>query len=78
MRRDGFRLTGHAALPTYSRGNAVQQYLYVNGRRADHQHHGRLALRNVRHARQRASPDMVRQRGGGDGRQGRVFRETTR
>ncbi|UWQ18581.1 DNA mismatch repair endonuclease MutL [Jannaschia sp. M317] len=30
--RDGFRLTGHAALPTYSRGNAVQQYLYVNGR----------------------------------------------
>ncbi|WP_235962500.1 DNA mismatch repair endonuclease MutL [Jannaschia marina] len=30
--RDGFRLTGHAGLPTYSRGNAVHQYLFVNGR----------------------------------------------
>ncbi len=30
--REGFRLTGHAALPTYSRGNAVHQYLFVNGR----------------------------------------------
>ena len=30
--RDAFRLTGLAALPTYSRGNAVHQYLFVNGR----------------------------------------------
>ena len=30
--RDGFRLTGLAALPTYSRGNSVHQYLFVNGR----------------------------------------------
>ncbi|MGB3553103.1 MAG: DNA mismatch repair protein MutL, partial [Jannaschia sp.] len=30
--RGGIRLTGHAALPTYSRGNAVNQYLFVNGR----------------------------------------------
>ncbi|WP_244901255.1 DNA mismatch repair endonuclease MutL [Jannaschia aquimarina] len=30
--RDGFRLGGHAALPTYSRGNAAHQYLFVNGR----------------------------------------------
>ncbi|WP_244504547.1 DNA mismatch repair endonuclease MutL [Jannaschia faecimaris] len=30
--RDGVRLTGHAGLPTYSRGNAVHQYLFVNGR----------------------------------------------
>ena len=30
--RDGLRMTGHAGLPTYSRGNAVQQYLFVNGR----------------------------------------------
>ncbi|MEQ6249821.1 DNA mismatch repair endonuclease MutL [Sulfitobacter sp. HNIBRBA3233] len=30
--RDGFHLTGFAALPTYSRGSAVQQYLFVNGR----------------------------------------------
>jgi len=30
--RDGFRLTGYAALPTYSRGSAVAQYLFVNGR----------------------------------------------
>lgn len=30
--RDGIRLTGLAALPTYSRGNAVHQYLFVNGR----------------------------------------------
>lgn len=30
--RDGFRLTGHAGLPTYSRGNSVHQYLFVNGR----------------------------------------------
>ncbi|SNR49032.1 DNA mismatch repair endonuclease MutL [Puniceibacterium sediminis] len=30
--RDGFRLTGYAALPTYSRGSAVAQHLFVNGR----------------------------------------------
>ncbi len=30
--RDGFRLTGYAALPTYSRGAAVEQFLFVNGR----------------------------------------------
>ena len=30
--REGLRLTGFAGLPTYSRGNAQQQYLFVNGR----------------------------------------------
>lgn len=30
--RDGLTLTGFAALPTYSRGAAVAQHLYVNGR----------------------------------------------
>jgi DNA mismatch repair protein MutL len=30
--RDGLRLIGYAALPTYSRGAAVAQYLFVNGR----------------------------------------------
>ncbi|WP_164660853.1 DNA mismatch repair endonuclease MutL [Tropicibacter sp. Alg240-R139] len=30
--RDGIRLYGYAALPTYSRGAAVSQYLFVNGR----------------------------------------------
>jgi len=30
--REGIRLTGYAALPTYSRGSAVAQYLFVNGR----------------------------------------------
>jgi DNA mismatch repair protein MutL len=30
--RDNFRLTGFAALPTYSRGTSVAQYLFVNGR----------------------------------------------
>jgi DNA mismatch repair protein MutL len=30
--RDGVRLTGYAALPTYSRGSAVAQYVFVNGR----------------------------------------------
>ncbi|MDF3852781.1 DNA mismatch repair endonuclease MutL [Paracoccus sp. P2] len=30
--RDGITLTGFAALPTYSRGAAVAQHLYVNGR----------------------------------------------
>ncbi len=32
MEREGLRLTGFAALPTYSRGAAVAQYLFVNGR----------------------------------------------
>jgi len=30
--RDGVRLTGYAALPTYSRGAAVMQFFFVNGR----------------------------------------------
>lgn len=30
--RDGLHLTGYAALPTYSRGSAIQQYLFVKGR----------------------------------------------
>jgi len=30
--RDNARLTGYAGLPTYSRGNAGHQYLFVNGR----------------------------------------------
>ncbi len=30
--REGLTLTGYAALPTYSRGSAVAQFLYVNGR----------------------------------------------
>ncbi|WP_424972557.1 DNA mismatch repair endonuclease MutL [Dinoroseobacter sp. S76] len=30
--REGLGLTGYAALPTYSRGAAVAQYLFVNGR----------------------------------------------
>ena len=30
--REGVRLYGYAALPTYSRGAAVAQYLFVNGR----------------------------------------------
>ena len=30
--REGIRLTGYAGLPTYSRGAAVAQYFYVNGR----------------------------------------------
>lgn len=32
LERDGLRLTGYAALPTYSRGTSVAQYLFVNGR----------------------------------------------
>ncbi|WP_342077851.1 DNA mismatch repair endonuclease MutL [Yoonia sp. SS1-5] len=32
MERDGFHLTGYAALPTYSRGAAIAQFLFVNGR----------------------------------------------
>ena len=30
--REGLHLTGYAALPTYSRGSVVAQYLFVNGR----------------------------------------------
>ncbi|MCH2067748.1 DNA mismatch repair endonuclease MutL [Shimia sp.] len=30
--REGLRLIGYAALPTYSRGSSVAQYLFVNGR----------------------------------------------
>ncbi|WP_272009606.1 DNA mismatch repair endonuclease MutL [Roseovarius sp. ZX-A-9] len=30
--RDGLTMTGYAALPTYSRGSALAQYLFVNGR----------------------------------------------
>ena len=30
--REGLRLTGYAGLPTYSRGTAQYQYLFVNGR----------------------------------------------
>ncbi|WP_406871053.1 DNA mismatch repair endonuclease MutL [Thioclava sp. 'Guangxiensis'] len=30
--REGVRLTGYAALPTYSRGAAVEQFLFVNNR----------------------------------------------
>ena len=30
--REGVRLTGYAGLPTYNRGNAQHQYLFVNGR----------------------------------------------
>ncbi len=32
VERDGLRLVGYAALPTYSRGSSVQQHLFVNGR----------------------------------------------
>ena len=32
LTRDGVQMTGLAALPTYSRGAAVTQYLFVNGR----------------------------------------------
>ena len=32
LERDGLRLAGYAALPTYSRGTSVQQFLFVNGR----------------------------------------------
>ena len=32
IERDGLRLQGYAALPTYSRGSSVQQYVFVNGR----------------------------------------------
>ncbi len=30
--REGLALAGHAALPTYTKGNAFSQYLFVNGR----------------------------------------------
>ncbi|TXH95726.1 MAG: DNA mismatch repair endonuclease MutL [Pseudorhodobacter sp.] len=32
IERDGLQLTGYAALPTYSRGSSVQQFVFVNGR----------------------------------------------
>jgi DNA mismatch repair protein MutL len=32
VERNGLRLTGYAALPTYSRGSSVQQFVFVNGR----------------------------------------------
>jgi len=32
QQREGVRLTGHAGLPTFSRGNSGHQYLFVNGR----------------------------------------------
>ena len=32
VERDGMRLLGYAALPTYSRGTSVQQFIFVNGR----------------------------------------------
>ena len=32
VEREGLHLTGYAALPTYSRGTSVQQFLFVNGR----------------------------------------------
>ncbi|MCA2012508.1 DNA mismatch repair endonuclease MutL [Cereibacter sphaeroides] len=32
LEREGFRLTGFAALPTYSRGSSVAQHFFVNGR----------------------------------------------
>ncbi|SEL57170.1 DNA mismatch repair protein MutL [Roseovarius azorensis] len=41
--RDGLTLTGYAALPTYSRGAAIAQYLFVNGRPVrDRMLHGAL------------------------------------
>jgi DNA mismatch repair protein MutL len=32
LEREGVTLSGYAGLPTYSRGNAAHQYLFVNGR----------------------------------------------
>ena len=32
IEHEGLRLTGYAALPTYSRGSSVQQFVFVNGR----------------------------------------------
>ncbi|MGV8986496.1 MAG: DNA mismatch repair endonuclease MutL [Cypionkella sp.] len=32
VEREGMRLSGYAALPTYSRGTSVQQFVFVNGR----------------------------------------------
>ena len=31
-KREGFRLSGYAGVPTYNRGNALAQYMFVNGR----------------------------------------------
>src|SRR5437764_920161 len=44
--REGLTIAGYAALPTYSRGNALSQYLFVNGRPA----RDRLMLGAVRGA----------------------------
>lgn len=32
LEREGIRVRGHAGLPTFSRNNAAQQYMFVNGR----------------------------------------------
>lgn len=41
--REGVRLTGFAALPTYNRANTLQQFFFVNGRPVrDRQLHGAL------------------------------------
>ena len=32
VEREGLRLSGYAALPTYSRGSSIQQFVFVNGR----------------------------------------------
>ncbi len=32
VEREGVRIEGHAGLPTYNRGNAMMQFLFVNGR----------------------------------------------
>jgi len=32
MQRDNIRLTGFAGIPSYNRGNSLQQFIYVNGR----------------------------------------------
>lgn len=41
--REGLRLTGYAALPTYARGTSAAQYLFVNGRPVrDRMLHGAL------------------------------------
>jgi len=41
--REGLRLTGYAGLPTYNRGSAAHQYLFVNGRAVrDRMLHGAL------------------------------------
>ncbi|SBW12505.1 DNA mismatch repair protein MutL [uncultured Alphaproteobacteria bacterium] len=46
VERDGLRLTGYAGLPTFNKGTAADQYLFVNGRPVK----GRLLLGAVRGA----------------------------